>query len=156
MSDAATCPPSSIPIHILSALAGTLQETAQALLAFCSSTSNETSEPEEDTGTEAPLESNPAKPLGEERCYRLPAYIVREEGELLARYRAENFADALSAIHSDLYVTAFLMQGYDGMDDVDSFHLHLIGEHLARSLDMLSKACSMFADFDLLRISPAA
>lgn len=125
MSDATSSNRCDVPINDFSALAGKLQETAEAVLAFCQ--------------MEAPKE----KPLGEYRRYRLPAHTLREERDLLECYDAESFANALSDIHAELYTTIFLMKGYDGVDGVDSFHIHLLGAHLERSLDMLSKACSV-------------
>lgn len=139
MSDATSSSRCDVPINDFSALAGKLQETAEAVLAFCRSVSGEAETPKE-------------KPLGEYRQYRLPAHTLREEKELLERYEAESFANALHDIHAELYTTVFLMKGYDDVDDVDSFHIHLLGEQLERSLDMLSKACSVMADYNLVHV----
>lgn len=129
MSDATSSSRCDVLIDDFTTLAGKLQETAEAVSAFCRSASGE-------------AETSKEKPLGEYRQYHLPAHTLREEKELLERYEADSFANALSDIHAELYTTVFLMKGYDDGDDVGSFHIHLLGEHLERSLDMLSKACS--------------
>lgn len=139
MSDATSSSRCDVPLDNFSALAGKLQETAEAVLAFCRSASGEGETPKE-------------KPLGEYRQYSLPAHTLREEQELLERYSAESFANALHDIHSELYTTVFLMKGYDDIDDEGSFRIQLLGEQLERSLDMLSKACSVMADYNLVHV----
>ena len=128
-----------VPIDDVSALASKLQDAAEALLALCRSASDDAKRPKE-------------KPLDEYRQFCLPAYTLQEEKEILERYGAESFADALHGIHAELYVTVFLMKGYDGMDAMDSFHIQLLGEQLERSLNMLSKACSVMADCSLVHV----
>ncbi len=142
MSDAARSNRCGVPTNDLSALAGKLQDTAEVVLAFCHSASDEMETPKE-------------KPLGEYRQYRLPAHALRDERDLLERYDAESFANALSDIHAELYTTIFLMKNYDNVDGVDGFHIHLLGAHLERSLDMLSKACSVMADYNLVHVMSA-
>lgn len=137
------------PIENLSALAGKLQEAAEALLTFCRSTTSEEDPPEAEANAEA--DDQGPKP-GEYRQYYLPPHTLREENELLERYKVENVADALDAIYSDLFTTVFLMKGYETDDEVDSFNLCLIGEQLSRSLDMLSKAGSVLTDYSLVHV----
>lgn len=150
MSDAASYPSSGIPLDNFSALAGKLQETAEALLAFCRSMSAGEDSSKAETGIE-PREQG-LEP-GEYRQYHLPPHTLREESELLERYGVENVADALDAIYNDLFITVFLMKGYEAGDALDSFYLCLIGEQLSRSLDMLSKAGSVVTDFELVRVT---
>ena len=85
MSDATSSSRCDVPINDFSAVAGKLQETAEAVLAFCRSVSGEAETPKE-------------KPLGEYRQYRLPAHTLREEKELLERYKANSFASVINAV----------------------------------------------------------
>lgn len=150
MSDAASYPPSGIPIDNFSTLAGKLQETAEALRVFCRSLSAGEGSSKAEAGTES---REQALEPGEYRQYHLPPHTLREENEFLEHYGARNVADALDAIHNDLFITVFLMKGYATDDEVDSFNLCLIGEQLSRSLDMLSKAGSVLTDFELVRVT---
>lgn len=152
-----------VPIDSLMSLAEKLKQTAEALLDLSGSEVEIVAEPETGpppesceptTGQNDELPATDPAP-GEYRHYHLPLSCAREEKELLARCGGESFADALSHIQAELYVTAFLMKGYDGYDDLDSFHVHLIGEHLERSLDKLGMACSVMADYRLVQALPA-
>ena len=89
---------------------------------------------------------------GEYCQYHLPPYALTEEGELLDRYKAENIAAALGAIYNDLFATVFLMKGYDADTRITNFTLYQIGELLSRSLGMLSKTCSVLADYNLMHV----
>ena len=89
---------------------------------------------------------------GEYCQYHLPPYALTEEGELLDRYKAENIAAALDAIYNDLFATVFLMKGYDADTRITNFTLYQIGELLSRSLGMLSKTCSVLADYNLMHV----
>lgn len=149
MSDATSSSRCDVPINDFSALAAKLQETAQAMLAFCRSAS-----PEKDsskTEDDADLAEHGCKP-GEYRQYHLPPYALTEEGELLDRYKAENIAAALDAIYNDLFATVFLMKGYDADTRITNFTLYQIGELLSRSLGMLNKTGSVLADYNLMHV----
>ena len=89
---------------------------------------------------------------GEYCQYHLPPYALTEEGELLDRYKAENIAAALGAIYNDLFATVFLMKGYDADTRITNITLYQIGELLSRSLGMLSKTCSVLADYNLMHV----
>ena len=90
---------------------------------------------------------------GEYCQYHLPPYALTEEGELLDRYKAENIAAALGTIYNDLFATVFLMKGYDADSKITNFTtLYQIGELLSRSLGMLSKTCSVLADYNLMHV----
>ena len=149
MSDATSSSRCDVPINDFSALAGKLQETAEAMLAFCRSASAEKDSSKTEDGAE--LAEHGCKP-GEYRQYHLPPYALTEEGELLDRYKAENIAAALDAIYNDLFATAFLMEGYDADTRITNFTLYQIGELLSRSLGMLSKTCSVLADYNLMHV----
>ena len=136
-----------LSFHEFSALAGELQKATEAIMALCRSVSNVNQQSD-------PSDPEPSKetPLGEYRQYRLSAHTLREEQKLLERCEATSFTHALSHIHAELYTTAFLLKGYNEMEDLDNFPIHLIKEHLQRSLDMLSKACSVMADYHLVHV----
>ena len=152
MSDATSHPPSSIPIDTFSALAAKLHETTEGLLSFCHSMPVVENTSEEQTETDMETPEHGSKP-GEYRKYYLPTYVLRDERELLERYDAENVADALNAVHNDLYVTAFLMKGYAAEEDVDGIILSQIGEQLLRPLEMLSLTGSILTDCELLQVT---
>ena len=111
-----------IPIDTIAALAGKLQETAEAMLVFCRSASTE---------------KDSAK---------------TEDGELLEQDKAENIAAALDAIYNGLFATVFPMKGYDANSKLTNFTLYQIGELLSRSLGMLSKTGSVLADYNLIHV----
>lgn len=128
-------------------LADKLQETADALRSLC-----RTAHPKSDHHEEA---QDSTKPLGEYRSYHLPHYILSEEAEVLKYYRCKTIADAFNSIHTELHLTSLLLKDYSLDKDMDGFTLQLLGEHLSRPLNMLSKACSVLADFRLVQASPA-
>ena len=148
MSDAANFSRCEFPFDAFLVLAGKLQETAEAMLAFCRSASAEKDSSK--TDDDAELAEHGCKP-GEYRQYHLPPYALTEEGELLDRYKAENIA-ALDAIYNDLFATVFLMKGYDADTRITNFTLYQIGELLSRSLGMLSKTGSVLADYNLMHV----
>ena len=145
----------------VSTLAAGLHDTAQILLSLCASLGDKNSQPESADLQAKPFQINfphgkRGVPAEKNRQYRIPDYTVKEKNELLAHYKAKNLAEVLSEIHDEFYVTIFLMQGYDAInDDLNNFRLNLIGEHLSRTLGLLGKVCSMFADFDLVNVSHA-
>lgn len=149
MSDAANFSRCEFPFDAFLVLAGKLQETAEAMLAFCRSASAEKDSSK--TDDDAELAEHGCKP-GEYRQYHLPPYALTEEGELLDRYKAENIAAALDAIYNDLFATVFLMKGYDADSKITNFTLYQIGELLSRSLGMLSKTGSVLADYNLMHV----
>ena len=150
MSDATRSSRCDVPINDFSALAGKLQETAEAMLAFCRSASAEKDSSKTEDGAE--LAEHGCKP-GEYRQYHLPPYALTEEGELLDRYKAENIAAALDAICNEFFATVFLMKGYDADSKITNFTtLYQIEELLSRSLGMLSKTCSVLADYNLMHV----
>lgn len=102
MSDATSSSRCGIPFDEFSALAGRLQEAAEAVLTCCRSVPG-VDERQETADLETPKE----QPLGECRQYCLPVHTLREERELLERYEADSFANALSDIHTELYTLVF-------------------------------------------------
>lgn len=84
MSDSTPHSSTDIPIDTIAALAGKLQETAEAMLVFCRSASTEKNSSK--TEGDAELAGHSHKP-GEYRQYHLPPHALTEEGELLDRLR---------------------------------------------------------------------
>lgn len=141
MSDPSHSGPSCLSPDNLSALAASLQEMAESLLAL-GRAAQQTREPEA-----AASKTPPARPLAEQRQYRLAAHAVRQEQELLEHYEADSLAEALHRIHMEFSTTIFLMKGYGPGDDEESFYIQLLGAQLERTLAMLRKACSILADY---------
>lgn len=71
----------------LAALARTLQETAQALLALA---------PKKEAAVRPPARPND----GEIRSFYFPASAIQRERDLLLKYRAEGFKDLLEEVHT--------------------------------------------------------
>lgn len=86
----------------------------------------------------------------EVRCYAVPAFIVREERQVLRMHKAENLHVLLNKVYDDLYTTAMLMRHFDESQQVHGFSIQMMGEHLLSSLKVLNTLCSLLADFDLL------
>ncbi len=93
----------SPPTPDLTALAASLQEAAQALLAVSS-----TSMPivPKDVAVNPPAR----KDAGETRSFYFPSGAVRLEKELLQKYRADDFQGLLEKAHTSLVGLAKLMQ----------------------------------------------
>lgn len=90
----------------------------------------------------------PAKEVPHElRCYRVPSYMLKYEEETLAAHKAEDLSGLLDKVHDDLYVTAYLMEHFEDGEDIDGFTVQLIGDRLQTSVHVLSKVCSVLADF---------
>ena len=141
-------PPAASPdFSHCAALAETLQQTARALLAFAA---GKEPEPAECAVPDAsPVNpGGPAKEVPHElRCYRVPSYMLKYEEETLAAHKAEDLSGLLDKVHDDLYVTAYLMEHFEDGEDIDGFTVQLIGDRLQTSVHVLSKVCSVLADF---------
>lgn len=128
-------------------LAEKLQQAAQALLAFAA---KEQPEPAERAAANAisPRSVGPAEEVPYAlRCYRVPSYMLKYEEEALAAHKAKDLSGLLDKVHDDLYVTAYLMEHFDDGEDIDGFTVQLIGDKLQTSVHVLSKVCSVLADF---------
>ena len=136
-----------------SELAAKLQDTAQALLAFCRATPNAESAVEDSAIVKnSAAESTKAKKRPDEtRVYRLPGFIVDEERRMLEAYKAEDWQEMLHIMHCQFQAVATLMRHFDEEEDVNGFFLNQIAESLLLpALDMLNRLCSLVADFRLL------
>lgn len=142
MSSALPCGPCGITPDQFSALAEALEQTAQALLAFCRARSESGQEPQA-----AASKTGVTAAASEYRQYRLPPHTVEQEQELLERYEVDSLAAVLNEIHLELYTTIFLMKDCCYGDDEQSYRIHLLGVQLERALKMLRKACSVLSDY---------
>lgn len=129
------------------ALAAKLQETAGALLVFCQSAASPENDSADDGGNENPA---PEKPPYQIRSYQLPGYMVKEEQKMLEAYKAGDWKELFNKVYNQLYTTIMLMQRVPAEDEIDGFSVQLIAENLMMPLDMLSKLCSLIADFRLV------
>ena len=142
------------PSPDFSAIAARLSEAAQALL-------NAGKAPETGTVETYDADEVPSGPIEnaytrgefheEIRCFRLPSFTVRQEYELLQRHEQDRFSHLVNRIHDDLSATVMLMRHIDGSVEISGFELRLIGENLARPLDLLDTVCSHLADFNLVQ-----
>lgn len=128
-------------------LAEKLQQAAQALLAFAAKEQPEPAQ-RDAAAAASPKAAGPAGEVPHElRCYRVPSYMLKYEEETLAAHKAEDLSGLLDKVHDDLYVTAYLMEHFNDGEDIDGFTVQLIGDRLQTSVHVLSKVCSVLADF---------
>ena len=138
----------------LSAIAAMLSEAAQALLNIGKAPETDTVETyDEDQVPSGPIEDGYKRGEFHEeiRCFRLPSFTVRQEYELLQQHEQGRFSHLVDRIHDDLSATVMLMRHIDESVEISGFELRLIGENLARPLDLLDTVCSQLADFNLVQ-----
>ena len=118
-------------------LAEKLQEAAQALLALSSPVIMESDEP--------PPAVEKAPP--EIRSFRIPGYMLAKEKQMLEMLKAENWQEMFDKTYDQLYTLALLMQHFETDEKIDGFSVQQMGNTLMGPLDMLSRLCSLVADF---------
>ena len=141
-------PPQSPSLPDFTALAAKLQETAQALLVACQSATSPESVVAADTDGES---ATSEKPPYQVRSYQLPGFILEEEQKMLKEYKADDWKELFGKVYEQLYTTAMLMQLVPAEEEIDGFSVQLMAGNLMMPLDMLSRLCSMIADFRLVR-----
>ncbi len=140
-------PPQSPSLPDFTALAAKLQEAAQALLVACQSAASSERVVADDTDDESTTSEKPPYQI---RSYQLPGFILEEEQKMLKAYKADDWKELFGKVYNQLYATVMLMQRVPAEDEIDGFSLQLIAENLMMPLDMLSKLCSLIADFRLV------
>ena len=145
-------PPHSPSLPDFTALAAKLQETAQALLVTCQSAASPTSVAAANTDGEG---ATSEKPPYQVRSYQLPGFILEEEQRMLKAYKADDWKELFGKVYEQLYTTAMLMQLVPAEEEIDGFSVQLMAGNLMMPLDMLSKLCSMLADFRLIHVVKA-
>lgn len=118
-------------------LAEKLQSTAQALLTLDSTVVGET-EDEPPSGEKAPPEI---------RSFRIPGFMIAKERQMLELLKSENWQHMFDKTYEQLYTMALLMQHFEADEEIDGFSIQLMGNTLMAPLDMLSRLCSLIADF---------
>lgn len=73
--------------------------------------------------------------------------MVDEEKEMLELLKAENWQHMFDKTYEQLYTMALLMQHFEVDEEVDGYSVQLMGNTLMVPLDMLSRLCSLIADF---------
>ena len=132
--------PSARSLSDLVALAETLRQTAQALLA---------------AGPPAPVAEPGDAPAAdaekpsEVRTYRVPGYIVEEERILLAQHQAQSWQEMFDKTCNHLHTLIFLLQHFETGASMDGYAMTLLGDTLMAPLDTLNSLCSLVADFRL-------
>ena len=120
-------------------LAEKLQEAAQALLVLSSPGTMKSDEP-------PPLPAREKAP-SEIRSFRIPGYMVAKEKQMLEMLKAENWQEMFDKTYDQLYTLALLMQHFETDEKIDGFSVQQMGNTLMAPLDMLSRLCSLVADF---------
>ena len=147
-------PPSpSLPnLTELAALAERLQETLKNLLVLCQQSQQAASPGVELGAQDAAKDTEQEKVPHETRCYQIPGNILDEEQEMLEFYKAEDWQELFNKAHDQIYATVLLMERIPAEEDIDGFSITLIAENLMMPLRMLSKLCSLIADFRLVSV----
>lgn len=142
-SQASQATPSTTHLNTetINELAEKLQEVAEALLTLGQ---EDPPEPDGEADENAP---RPPKEPDQIRCYRVPAYIVKDEQSALKEHKAENLLDFLQKAREEIYITAYLLRNFTDYEYVTGYTLNQIGEHFDRPLAMLNRLCSIFADY---------
>ncbi len=154
-------PPSSPPIPNLpnltelAALAEKLQEIVKDLLVFCQQSQQAESPGVEPDSEDADKNAEQKKAPCETRCYQIPGNILDEERGMLEFYKAENWQELFNKAHDQIYATVLLMERIPAEEEIDGFSITLVAENLMRPLRMLSKLCSLIADFRLVHMMKA-
>ncbi|MFR8275607.1 MAG: hypothetical protein ACLU98_04440 [Desulfovibrio fairfieldensis] len=99
------------------------------------------------TGHGAAAFPKAAGPPGSAACCLLPRTVVYAEIRRNAAAHSRGLSGLLDKVHDDLYVTAYLMEHFEDGEDIDGFTVQLIGDRLQTSVHVLSKVCSVLADF---------
>ena len=151
-------PPDLNPARItteLAALAAKLRETAVGLTDICQCLSQA-----QDTTNDNPAEPGEPHTVApapyETRCYTLPDHILDEEREMLAAHKAANWQELFDKTYDQLYATVLLMGHVSPEDKIDGFSIQLIAGNLMTSLGVLSRLCSLIADFRLTNVMKVA
>ena len=83
-------------------------------------------------------------------CRRKPS---RKKASFLTGMRPRISPPPWTPFATSFFATVFLMKGYDADSKITDFTtLYQIGELLSRSLGMLSKTCSVLADYNLMHV----
>lgn len=155
-------PPSSPPspahpnLTELAALAEKLQEAVKGLLVFCQQSQQPDPPGVALDGQDADEDAEQEKTPYETRCYRIPGNILDEEQEMLEFYKAEDWQELFNKAHDQIYATVLLMERIPAEEEIDGFSITLIAENLMIPLRMLSKLCSLIADFRLVHMMKVA
>jgi len=133
MSDVHVSPKHSTPPD-LTALAASLQETAQALLALSS------------TGTlkESKVEPPARQNDGETRAYYFPQAAVHLEQDLLQRYRADDFQGLLNEAHTLLIGLIRIMQNVPKDARVKGYVISSLGSQLDHAAALLLRMRNVY------------
>lgn len=140
----------------LAALAEKLHESVKNLLVFCQHPQQEKSPDVESSSQNAGKDrTGQEKTPCETRCYELPGYILDEERKMLEFYEAGTWQELFSKAYEQLYATVMLMEHLSAEEEFDGFSISLIAGNLMLPLNMLSRLCSLVADFHLVNATEA-
>ena len=73
--------------------------------------------------------------------------VTEPEKEMLELLKAENWQHMFDKTYEQLYTMALLMQHCEVDEEVDGYSVQLMGNTLMVPLDLLSRLCSLIADF---------
>jgi len=173
-SQSPPCSPPAAYLASIATIAMSLNEAAQALLAFSKTSETEppvNAEPESSQQCIQfcydPYERNAssssrklAKSIEKEyergefndeiRCFRIPDFIVKLEYNLCCHYKQENLVDLADTVRDDLLSITLLMKHFDASVDISGDDLHLLAGCLSRPLNVLQEVCAQLADYTLV------
>ena len=128
-------------------LAEKAQEFTQALLAL------NPEAPPDSQSLEIPKKEKEPDQI---RCYRVPSYIVRDEKKAMRQYRAKDLLNLLQKAREDFHITSYLLKNFSDCESVDGYTLQQIGEHLEQPIRILTRLCSIFADYKPHKPEPSS
>lgn len=139
-------PSSSQAVPNFTELVTLLQNAAQALSTFC---------PPQTAGPRAEKPLGHAK-VGEIRCFEIPAFTCNDERQLLEQLQADTWQEMFYKVYAQLYTFARLLEQFGVDEQVDGVFMQHLGMTLRGPLALMSRLCSVVADFKLLPQAAAA
>ena len=141
----------------VAALAEKLQETAQALLAFCKGNAAEQAEPAKEAtatlsvGEQAEDDGNNGE-SGETRCYHFSPMTLRNERALLEKYDVEDFRGLLCEAHISFMGLTELMKNIEPEIKINSTVVYSLGCLLERASNLVFQIQDAYSTLELVEL----
>lgn len=114
-----------------------LHSAAQALSTFCPPQTS-TPRPEKPVRHDA---------VGDIRCFEIPAFTCKDERQLLEQLQADTWQEMFYKVYAQLYTFARLLEQFGVDEQVDGVFMQHLGMTLRGPLALMSRLCSVVADF---------
>ena len=110
-SQSVQLPHTTLSPEIIKSLTEKLQEIARTLATLGQENPPEPTPPDDPAPDEEPCQI---------RCYRVPAFMVAEEREILSHYQADDVVELLQKARDDFSLTTLLMRRFQGDFAIDA------------------------------------